>query len=65
MLFTTKKIPPPFIPEVGADDDTANIDEAFTNMDIETCLNDDENGDQPVGANDFEGFTYNPNAPKT
>jgi len=60
-----KKIPPPFIPEVGADDDTNNIDEAFTGMDIETCLNDDENAEENVGPSDFEGFTYNPNSQKT
>jgi len=50
-----------------ADDDITNIDEAFTGMDIETCLNDDEDngGGDPLGTvNDFEGFTYNPNAQK-
>jgi len=61
-----KKIPPPFIPEVTGDDDTTNIDEAFTGMDIETCLNDDENNEEGIGSgNDFEGFTYNPNAQKS
>jgi len=50
---------------VGADDDTNNIDEAFTGMDIETCLNDEENAEENVGPSDFEGFTYNPNAQKT
>lgn len=61
-----KKVPPPFIPEVNGDDDIANIDEAFTGMDIETCLNDEENneeGNHGTG-NDFEGFTYNPHAQK-
>jgi serine/threonine protein kinase len=61
-----KKIQPPFIPEVNGDDDITNIDEAFTGMDIETCLNDDENEEGNNGSgNDFEGFTYNPNAQKT
>jgi len=58
-----KKVVPPFVPEVVADDDITNIDEAFTGMDIETCLNDDEdNGDPLANTSDFEGFTYNPNA---
>jgi serine/threonine protein kinase len=61
-----KKIMPPFIPEVNGDDDITNIDEAFTGMDIETCLNDDENNEEGNGSgNDFEGFTYNPHAQKS
>jgi len=63
-----KKIPPPFIPEVTGDDDIANIDEAFTGMDIETCLNDDENNEDDAvngTGNDFEGFTYNPHTQKS
>jgi serine/threonine protein kinase len=60
-----KKISPPFIPEVTGDDDITNIDEAFTGMDIETCLNDNDNEEGVVSPNDFEGFTYNPHANKT
>jgi len=56
-----KKIHPPFVPEVGADDDTTNIDEAFTGMDIETCLMDDEAPGEDTG-NYFENFTWNPHA---
>jgi len=56
-----KKIHPPFVPEVGADDDTTNIDEAFTGMDIETCLMDDEAPGDDTG-NYFENFTWNPHA---
>jgi len=67
IALLNKKIPPPFVPEVTADDDITNIDEAFTGMDVETALReDDEVADQEVGSsNDFEGFTYNPNAHKT
>jgi len=62
-LLFHKKITPPFIPEVTGEDDTRNIDRTFTDAPID--MNDDEA--EPVPANsqgEFEGFTYNPNAPK-
>jgi len=63
-LLVQKRLTPPFIPEVGADDDTSNIDPAFTEAPID--LQDEEDGPVSVAAQgEFEGFTYNPNAQKT
>jgi len=62
-LLLRRKLTPPFIPEVHADDDTSNIDPAFTEAPIE--VGEEEDGPIPASSQgEFEGFTYNPNAPK-
>jgi len=63
-LLLQKKVTPPFVPDVFADDDTSNIDPTFTEAPID--VNEDEDSG-PIPSNaqgEFEGFTYNPNAPK-
>eukprot|EP01124_Arcella_intermedia_P006532 TRINITY_DN13869_c0_g2_i2.p1 TRINITY_DN13869_c0_g2~~TRINITY_DN13869_c0_g2_i2.p1 ORF type:complete len:451 (-),score=106.98 TRINITY_DN13869_c0_g2_i2:43-1395(-) len=63
-MLLEKKITPPYIPDVKTADDTRNIDPSFLESSID--LNDDE--DAPLSSaaqGEFEGFTYNPNAPKT
>jgi len=60
-LLIQKKMTPPFVPEVSADDDISNIDPSFTEAPIN--LNDEDDAG-PVPEGEFEGFTYNPNAPK-
>jgi len=53
-MLLHKKITP-FIPEVGADDDTSNIDPAFTEAPIE--VGEEEDGPIPASLQgEFEGF---------
>jgi len=62
-LLLQKKVIPPFIPKVHGEDDTSNIDPSFT----QCPLDNDEEDTEAVSAaaqGEFEGFTYNPNAPK-
>jgi len=63
-LLIQKKLTPPFIPEVTADDDTRNFDRVFTEASIEFQEEDDPPV-SPSAQGEFEGFTYNPNAVKT
>jgi len=61
-LLIQKKLTPPYIPEVRADDDTRNIDPAFTATSIHEN-EEDESGPIPDASQEaFKDFTYNPNA---
>jgi len=61
-LLIQKKLTPPYIPEVRADDDTRNIDPAFTAAPIHEN-DEDESGPIPDASQEaFKDFTYNPNA---
>jgi len=61
-LLVQKKLSPPYIPEVRTDDDTRNIDPAFTEASIHDN-DEDESGPIPDASQEaFKDFTYNPNA---
>eukprot|EP01123_Difflugia_compressa_P010039 TRINITY_DN3554_c0_g1_i1.p1 TRINITY_DN3554_c0_g1~~TRINITY_DN3554_c0_g1_i1.p1 ORF type:complete len:485 (+),score=97.92 TRINITY_DN3554_c0_g1_i1:57-1457(+) len=62
-LLIQKKIPPPYIPEVTSDDDIRNIDRNFTDAPVDVP-DEDETAIPESSQGEFEGFTYNPNAPK-
>jgi len=62
-LLLQKKVIPPFIPEVHGEDDTSNIDPSFTQCPLDNDEEDTE-GVSAAAQGEFEGFTYNPNAPK-
>ncbi|KAL7715190.1 non-specific serine/threonine protein kinase [Entamoeba marina] len=50
-----KELPPPWKPVVSGADDVGNIDEEFTNEDVNNFTPVDA---APVGSNDFVGFTF-------
>jgi len=63
-LLYQKKIPPPFVPVVKGDEDTSQIDPAFTVEAPSTQIDGDLGGsspsDHPTDQQDFAGFTYIP-----